>query len=349
MRKRKYIHLYQCIPGDIIAQDIYDDHGYFVLSQNTTVNEYVLNRLSMFKVRQVSIYESQEDSKEQVYNRNLAEFRKEYGENVDTAKQMINDLAAGRKLDYQKVEHLTGSIYGKTGHNRILLDCMNEVKSIDHYTYTHCINVSLYAMLLARWLGLEAEDTRKVVQAGILHDIGKSQVPPEILNKKGSLLPEEFDEMKRHASIGYDITLSIPQISDEVRLGVLMHHEREDGSGYPLGMKGHEIAFYAKIISVADVYDALTSERVYKKRITPFDTFMELEKIGYGFFDTKVMLTFLANIAEYYIGSKVRMSNGQLGKVVFVAPRQASTPIVEVDGVYIDLSHSSECKIVEML
>lgn len=155
--------------------------------------------------------------------------------------------------------------------------------------------------------------------------------------------------MKRHTNLGYDITLSIPQLSDEIRLGVLMHHEREDGSGYPLGMKGQKIAFYAKIISVADVYDALTSERVYKKRITPFDTFRELERIGYGFFDTKVMFTFFSNIAEYYIGSKVRMSNGRVGKVVFITPRQASTPIVEVDGIYIDLSHNSECKIEKML
>jgi HD-GYP domain-containing protein (c-di-GMP phosphodiesterase class II) len=198
-------------------------------------------------------------------------------------------------------------------------------------------------------MNLSEEETRNIVTTGILHDIGKTKIPGDIINKKGPLDPEEYAQIKHHADIGYQLSKDIPHLTGEIREGILMHHEREDGKGYPSGIKGDNINRYAKIISVVDVYDALTSERVYKKRITPFDTFRELIRIGYGYFDTKVMMTFISNISSYYIGTNVKMNNGETGKVIFVAPQSVSMPIVFVNGKYIDLSQNRELKIVEMM
>lgn len=264
-------------------------------------------------------------------------------------RKILGDLAAGRKLAYEKIEYISNSIYSKINSISNIVKCMNEIKNVDEYTYTHSINVSVYALLIAKWLGLSEAETRNVVTTSILHDIGKSRISGDILNKKGPLLSEEFEQIKSHVNIGYYLSEHIPQITDDIREGILMHHEREDGKGYPFGIKGDNINRYAKIISVADVYDALTSERIYKKRITPFDTFRELVKIGFGHFDTKVLMTFLSNIASYYIGSTVKMSNGETGKVIFVAPQSISTPIVSINGKYIDLSQNRQLKIVEML
>jgi HD-GYP domain-containing protein (c-di-GMP phosphodiesterase class II) len=128
-----------------------------------------------------------------------------------------------------------------------------------------------------------------------------------------------------------------------------MHHEREDGTGYPFGIGGDEITLYAKIIALADVYDALTSERVYKKRITPFETFSIIEKTGLRHFDIKIMMTFLHNIASYYIGSEVIMDNGKHGTVVYVTPHNISLPIIKVDDKYIDMSKEKNIKIIELI
>jgi putative nucleotidyltransferase with HDIG domain len=347
--KKKYIHIYQCKPGDTLADDVYNDDGILIVSKDVVINEHVIKRLKIFKIRQLSVYESQNIENKEKGGPSLDIFKKNYQKDLNIMKQVLGDLAAGRKLDYEKVEYISGSIHSKINSISNIVGCMNEVKSIDEYTYTHSINVSVYALLIAKWLDLSEEETRNVVTVGILHDIGKSRISGDILNKKGSLLPDEYEQIKHHAEIGYQLSEGIPHLTDEIREGILMHHERENGKGYPSGIKGDNINRYAKIISVAEVYDALTSERVYKKRITPFDTFGELVRIGYGYFDTKVLMTFLSNISCYYIGTNVKMSNGETGKVIFVAPQSISMPIVSVNGKYIDLSQDGQLKIVEMM
>ncbi|MDF2524071.1 MAG: metal dependent phosphohydrolase [Clostridiales bacterium] len=349
VKMKKYIHIYQCKPGDKLADDVYDDHGVLIVSKDEGVNEHIIKRLKAFRIRQLSVYELQERENTEKGVSCLEEFKKDYRENLNVMKQVLGDMAAGRKPEYEKVECISNAIYSKINSISNIIECMNEVKNMDEYTYTHSINVSLYALLIAKWMGLSEVETRNVVTTGILHDIGKSRISVDILNKKGQLLPEEYEQIKNHVDLGYILSLNIPQLTDEIREGILMHHEREDGKGYPFGIKGDNINRYAKIISVADVYDALTSERVYKRRITPFDTFRELIRIGYGYFDTKVLMTFLSNISTYYIGTIVKMNNGETGKVIYIAPQSISTPIVSVNGMYIDLSQNRQLKIVEMM
>jgi putative nucleotidyltransferase with HDIG domain len=351
VKKRKYIHIYQCKQGDVLADDVYDDYGILIISKNAKVDENVIKKLESFQVRQLLVYDRSETERPEkpAKGSSIKEFKKDYRKNLNTIKQVLNDLASGKKLCYEKVEQISSSIYSKIANISSIIECINEVRHMDEYTYTHSINVSVYALLIARWLDMPEKEVRDIVTAGILHDIGKSRIPSSILNKKGTLLPEEFEQMKTHTVIGYKISKDIPQLTYKIREGILMHHEREDGNGYPKGIKGNNISMYAKIISVADVYDALTSERVYKKRITPFDTFRELERIGYGHFDTKVMMTFLSNISSYYIGSTVKMNTGEIGKVIFTPIQSISTPVVFINGRYVDLSKNKELKIVEML
>ena len=348
--KKKYVHLYQCKPGDILADDLYNDNGILIVAKGTVINEHTIKRIEAFRVRQLSVYESRRNRKTREKNiLYIKKFKRDYEENLDIVKQVLNALVSGEKLDYKKIEYISKSIYSQISNTSQIVECMNAIKNISEYTYTHSINVSIYSMLLARWLCLSEKETKEVVTTGVLHDIGKSRIPIEILNKKGPLLPEEYEEVKKHAAIGSQLTENIPDITNHMREGIYMHHEREDGKGYPLGIKGDRINLYAKIISVADVYDALTSERVYKKRMTPFDTFLEFSRIGYGYFDTKIMMTFLSNISSYYIGSRVRMNDGKIGEVVFISQQNISKPIVNVDGMYIDLANHSQYRIIEMV
>ncbi|HHY76879.1 MAG TPA: HD-GYP domain-containing protein [Clostridiales bacterium] len=347
--KRKYIHIYQCKPGYILADDAVDENGILIVSKGTMINEHIIKRLIDFRIRQISVYDDKQVDNNEIKKEQIAHLRRDYKKNINVMKQLINDLAAGKKLDFEKVKFVSDSVYYRISTITNLTEYMNAVKDIDVYTYRHSINVSIYAYFIAKWLGMEESEIKNVITTGILHDIGKSRIPDSILNKRGPLLPEEFEKMKEHVEIGYKLSLDIKCINDNIREGVLMHHENVDGSGYPYSLKGDKINLYAKIISVADVYDALTSERVYKKRNTPFDAFKEIIKMGYSKFDPKILTTFLTNIYVYYIGSMVKMNNGQIGQVVFVSPLRITAPIVSVGGRCIDLSEKKYFRIDEML
>jgi HD-GYP domain-containing protein (c-di-GMP phosphodiesterase class II) len=188
-----------------------------------------------------------------------------------------------------------------------------------------------------------------IIEAAVLHDLGKCMISPTILNKREKLQAYEFEYLKTHTTIGFDLSRKIPGIKQEVREVILTHHERNDGRGYPFGLNAGQINIYTKIVSVADVYDALTSERVYKKRKTPFETFKEFQKIGFDHFDPKVVLTFLTNIINYYLGSKVLLNTGETGEVVFISPYDPSLPTVKVAEKFIDLTKEKEVIIEQMI
>lgn len=345
---KKHVKIFECKKGDIIADDIFNDYGILIVSKNAPINDYVIHKLIQFGIYDVNVY-----NQEYPYNKGdpqtITQLKDKYESNVSSIKEVINELATGKGIDYDKIKTISDSVYLNVASNFSLIECINNLKDIDEYTYTHSINVSIYAMLLSRWLDLNEKEVENAVLSGILHDIGKAKIPKNILNKKGPLSPKEFDIMKNHTVLGYDIVKNITELSLEIKKAVLLHHEKDNGKGYPLGFTGSKLNMYTKIISVVDVYDALTSNRCYKKKITPFDCFKQIQMMGIGHFDIKVMLTFLYNIANYYIGSQVAMSNGEIGEVVFIVPNNISKPIVHVRDRFIDLCTDDTLKIVEML
>lgn len=226
-----------------------------------------------------------------------------------------------------------------------LIRSMNQIRSSDEYLYTHSMNVAMLSMLIGKWLKYEDKKLQALVQAALLHDIGKIKVPLEILNKPGKLTDAEYEEMKKHSEYGYRMLEEKGNISMDICLAVLMHHEREDGSGYPIGAKSNRIHDFAKIIAVADIYDAMTSERVYKERESPFEVFELMEEKTIGQLSVEVVLTFLNNIASYYIGDLVMLSNGETGEIIHINPRHVSKSIIKAKEKYLDLSVEKDIKI----
>jgi HD-GYP domain-containing protein (c-di-GMP phosphodiesterase class II) len=140
----------------------------------------------------------------------------------------------------------------------------------------------------------------EIIKAGVLHDIGKIKIPLKLLNKKEKLSKEEFEIIKLHPLLGYDIVKNVDSISENVKLAVLMHHEKENGSGYPNGLKGQDIPLYAKICAIADIYDALTTNRAYKKKITPTHAFKILRSMAGDHLNVELLLIFLENAYRCY-------------------------------------------------
>ena len=160
---------------------------------------------------------------------------------------------------------------------------------------------------------------------------------------------EEFDEIKRHAIYGYEMVKTDKHLGEEIKEVILMHHEREDKSGYPLGVGGQDLSIYSKIVSVADVYDAMTSNRPYRKALTPFDAFNEFITISKNNLDVSIVNILTSRLSSYYTGSKVLLNNGEIGNIVYIPPHCIQKPVINVGKDFLDLSKEEDISIIKMV
>ncbi|KAB3535520.1 HD-GYP domain-containing protein [Alkaliphilus pronyensis] len=346
---KKYILTRDAKDGEIVADDVYIDlYNIPVILKNSVINEYIKKKLLDFNISHIYVLR---DTKESIENHNeySETIVEEYTQLVKEMKGVFSNIARGGKLESNDIQSIANKLLNSSENICKIVEALHKFDNIDEYTYRHSINVALYSMFIGKWLGLEKKEIMHVIEASILHDIGKAKIPKEILNKKEALSKEEFDIIKEHATIGYNIIEEYSWLDYKVKQGVLQHHEREDGSGYPYGHKGEKICLYAKIIAVADIYDALTSERAYKPRKTPFDSFEEIINIGYNKLDIAVVRTFLNNIASFYSGTKVRLNNEEVGEIIYLPPNNIISPVIKVKDIYIDLKKHTIYKIAEIL
>lgn len=333
--------------GDIIAEDVMTQYGALIVATNTTSNDYIKAKLAGYGIRNVKLYK-QPDRGLEKEKADYQFFLKNYENSIHVMKKIVTNIYDGGGVDIDLVNLISENISSNINSSTNTIWYLNQLRQLDEYTYTHSINVGIYSVLICRWLGLAQREAQEVLKAGILHDIGKIRIPTDILNKKAALAPDEFDEVKKHAIYGYRILEEAEELSDAVKNAVLMHHERADKSGYPLGLDAGCINLYAKIIAVADVYDAMTSDRVYRKKVTPFDVFEMFQTTGVSSFDTKVLWTFLHNISVFYIGLKVVLNNGDIGEIVYIPPHCITKPVIKLNHEYVDLSENDSLKIVRV-
>ncbi|PKM83845.1 MAG: hypothetical protein CVU88_00925 [Firmicutes bacterium HGW-Firmicutes-13] len=253
-----------------------------------------------------------------------------------TGKSIYQNLACGNpiniKFAYETVDLLTEQLLS---HCSLMLQ-LAAVKVIDEYSFSHMVNVAIYASSFARSLNYSPNAIKDICLAGILHDIGKAKIPQDILQKPGKLTEEEFEIIKRHPKLGYDELNKIQELKEHVRQAVLQHHERANGSGYPLGLKGKEISLYSQVISIADFYDALTSDRCYRGRVLPHEAAeILMGSSSLNDFDIELVRLFLKNITLYPIGTEVVLNTGQRARVVHIPvdfPLRPTLQIMEPDG-----------------
>lgn len=329
--KKKMLTL--CQEGDILAEDIYGPYGVPIVIKDTEMNLYIINKLMNRGIRDVCVYVPAGDNSVA-----FQKFSYLYKEGIILIKRLINHISAGKKLDYVNILQITNLILSSTRDNKLILQCLSDLSHKDEYTYTHCINVAFYSLLIGKWLNLGEEGIWKVIQAGLLHDIGKAKIHPDILNKKGRLTPAEYELIKKHTVIGYELVKGITGLDEDVKKAILLHHERVDASGYPFRYSQDNINLYAKIVAVADVFDAMTSDRVYKQKVTPFEAFEMFKQIGVGIFDIAVLNVFLRNMAIYYTGTKVLLNTGEVGEIVYIPPQDILSPVIQAPLKTYDLS-----------
>lgn len=338
-----------CYVGDVLAEDVLTDKGITLVAQNTVLTGYIKEKFMELRVPCVWLYEPPQLLSGLEYDTKFKKKKETYKDAILNLKSVLKDIADGDKVDYESVIDISKDIDSSISESSHIIKCLSEIKSADEYTYTHCINVALYSMLIAKWLRLPEDSVNKVIQAGLLHDIGKVKIPDKILNKKSRLTVEEFEIMKKHSVYGYNLIKDISNLSEGVKTAVLLHHERMDGSGYPFGYTQNSISLLARIISIADVYDAMTQNRVYKNKANPFASFEMFLTVGANLFDTTILSVFMKNMAAFYVGTKVLLSNGESGDIVYIPPDNILSPIINVGSDIKELSRDGSLKVLNLL
>ena len=225
---------------------------------------------------------------------------------------------------------------------------LSTMKNYDDSTFNHSLNVALICNIFADWLNLSEDDKKLITACGLFHDVGKLLIPDAILKKPGRLTKDEFDIIKTHPVKGYQL-LQKNKLDPHIQYAALMHHEKCDGSGYPIGLKGNQIDWCAQIVTIADIYEAMTAKRVYRGPISPFKVINMFEEDGLKKYNPKYLLTFLEHVVNSYMNCKVRLSNGEEGDIVFINKVRLSKPMVKTKNNFIDLSKQTDINIDSIL
>lgn len=348
------------VPGMITAEDILNYNNQLILPKGLILTDKTITKLAFYSVLQVRVEDSMADiansaGTEPSYSERIRkspefiQFKKEFEADVDSFKNVVNDVVEkGAPLDVDKLVNQTLNMLNPGWTSPNIFDMLHCMRAYDDATYIHCMNVALICNVFARWLRFSEEEIRNVTISGLLHDIGKTRIPDSIIKKPGKLTDEEYNTIKRHPQEGY-MMLKNAKLPDGIRNAVLMHHERCDGSGYPLGLTGDKIGTYAKMVAIADVYDAMTSARVYRGPLCPFKAIALFENEGLQKYDPQYILVFLENVVNTYLLNTVRLNNGITGKIVFINKDHLASPTIQTSHGFLDLSIHPELNIENII
>lgn len=251
-----------------------------------------------------------------------------YEKSFTCVQRLLEHTREAAEVVVEPLSSVVNHIMGSVQRNPDALLCMKTLQKADAYSFAHCVNVSTLAVVFGHYLGYNEENVRLLGLAGMLMDIGKQFVPAGIVNAPRRLNPDEMVLMQKHSRLGYEALLKNKAIPESVRLAVLEHHERLDGSGYPDGKKGGEISEMGLILAILDVYDALSSNRPYRKAIAPTEAMTTVYGMCGTAFDTTFTKEFIKCIGVYPAGSFVRLSSGEFGVVCENDKRSLNKPCV---------------------
>ncbi len=253
--------------------------------------------------------------------------REMYSGAREIQNKTFKKLQSADQLDIKQYEEVASEFLDSICRNQDALLCMTKLQDKDAYLLEHSINVGILLAIFSKHLGFSKEIGRKLTLAGILHDIGKAKVPDEVLLKDGRLTRDEFEEIKKHTAYGADILTQSGMDGLAVQIA-LQHHERLSGSGYPYGLIEHQINQYVRMSSIADVFDAITAERVYKKGMTSLQALKIIKDSGKSEYDGKLLNQFVQAIGLFSIGTVVLMKSQKLAIVIKTNYENSMKPIV---------------------
>ncbi len=251
-----------------------------------------------------------------------------YAASYQATRKLMNDVRLGKLVDAMEITNTVENLIGQILNDQETIIGLSKLQDYDDYTYTHSLNVCIFCLAVGRALGYSKEKLADLGVGALIHDFGKMLVPLKILNKPGKLTPGEFGIMKEHVTRGVNYIKQLSGISPRAIQVAYQHHERYNGGGYPLGLKGEEISEFGKIAAVVDVYDAITSDRVYHLGMIPNKALQKIFEWRYQDFDSRLVEMFIKIVGIYPLGSLVLLNDGSVAMVVEGNPHNSVLPKV---------------------
>lgn len=361
-------------PGMIAAEPVVTPLGQLLAPAGTEITRQLINRMKLYKVESAIVLgEGPRDTevaaepkpaarvkthaeKSKTHSQKVAasdefrDFQMQYFDAIDYLRNVFTSATTSHyTIDVDALVNSVSDLFRSRNTIVELFDMLFNMRIISDSVYSHCLNVGLISRMIGRWLKLNKHDLNILTAAGLLHDIGKINIPEEILNKPGKLTDEEFAMVQMHPKYGYDILKNQP-IDSRIKKAALMHHERSDGTGYPSHLTEEFIDSFAMIVGIADVYDAMTAARSYRAPLCPFQVIANFEHDGYQKYNTKYILTFLKQIAAAYQNNRVILNDGRGCNIILLNQTALSKPMVQMDdGTIIDLNTNRDLYIKSVI
>ena len=295
--------------GSVLGEAIFTRDGSMMLNQGVVLTKRYIEKLNQLGIGTIYIVDDM-----------LQDIKPQDPEFVQIKSNVVKLLSKSFiKLEYKDnkpkldvmVHTITDIVEYLFEHKNINAVHLTEIKTYDNYTYVHSLNTCVIALFFGMQMSMPKTKLMDLGMGAILHDVGKTKIPKNILNKPSKLTDEEFEIMKGHSKLGYDLISGLKYISDRSKRLVLEHHERLDGSGYPFGITDKEISQFGKIVAISDVYDAIVSDRVYRKGIKGNEAYEFILGGAGTLFDWELVSIFKNNFSIYPLGTCVKLSNGQ--------------------------------------
>lgn len=363
----KRIKTKDLIPGYVLAEDVYSYNGQMILTNGTVLTDKIITRLEFYSIMSVRVEDEMQDVpheealptpelKEPPHSeiikqsKDFTDFKNTFDDTLTDFKSSINNIVElNSPINTDELLNNTKSLINQAKNSSYsTMDMLHNMRQYDDLTFAHSMNVSLICNVFGGWLKMKPEEIDLLTLCGMLHDLGKLKIPDSIIKKPEKLTTDEYQLVKTHTVEGYHI-LKAQGVNEHIANSALMHHEKCDGSGYPLGLTADRIDTYAKIVGIVDVYDAMTSARIYRGPMCPFRVIELYESEGLQKYDAHFILTFLENVSNTYLHYTVQLSDGRAGKIIFINKNALSKPIVQCGDEMVDLSKEKDLHVDKIL
>ncbi|WP_350342899.1 HD-GYP domain-containing protein [Proteinivorax tanatarense] len=312
--------------GMVLGKTLLGENGQVLLSRGVEIKELYIDKIRDIGYNGVYI---KDEFTEEIYVSGIISDNLRV-KTVQKLKEFSGTVGDENYLEIGGLQQCVEMIVDEILNNSNLMVNMIDLKVFDNYTFYHSVNVAVLSIVIGVGMGLSKQKLYELGLAALLHDIGKVFVPKEVLNKKGDLNDSEINIIRQHTKIGYKYLKEKHDVPVQAYLGALQHHERYDGTGYPNQLYQNKISLFGRIISVSDVYDALTSDRPYRTALSPSEGMEYIWGGGGTMFDPEIVEVFSKKVAPYPVGTKVRLSNGLFGVVLKNFEDSCIRPLLKV-------------------
>jgi HD-GYP domain-containing protein (c-di-GMP phosphodiesterase class II) len=337
--------------GCILSADVYSKTNRPIMEKNTVLNNELINILNTFLIQDVHVEKTLINGMPFIPNEVIEEddlffYGKEFEQGavrlsemflqaVQEYKKEFKSWQAGLPINISRIREIILPLIEKAETSTSEIFTLHHFSTKDEYIHQHPVAVAIFSAFIAKKLNYNKGDIVQIALAGCLADCGMAKLSDAILYKKTTLSVNEYEEVRQHPSFSYKLVQNVSLLRNTTKLAIAQHHERLDGSGYPFGLKGDKIHPFAKIIGTADTFHAMTSERLYRSKQSPFKVLEMMSEDQFGKFDPVVLKALMSGIMNFSIGSKVKLSDGQEGEILFMDDQAPTRPLIK-------LRHSNE-------